>query len=144
MAGRPTKLTDALSARIILTIRAGNYLETAAAVNGIGESTLHSWLEKGRRGRRPYVEFLESVEKARAASEAAALKVIKDAMPENWQAAAWYLERSRPDRWGKRIDLRIQREHILEDTRRLAVERGLDPDVAVKEVEVLLLGAPTR
>ena len=139
---RLTKLTPALSARIALAIRVGNYLETAASLNGICEATLHNWLARGRKGRPPYVAFLVAVEKARSAAEADALKEIKGAMRENWQAAAWYLERTRPDRWGRRLTLSIELERIVqeatEDTRTLALERGQDPDAAVAELEPYL------
>ncbi len=49
-----------------------------------------------------YRAFRTSVKMARASSESDALAVIRQAARDGtWQAAAWYLERSNPRRWGK-------------------------------------------
>lgn len=47
--GRYSQLTDELQERIVTVVRAGNYLKVAAQFSGIGESTLRSWLTRGRR-----------------------------------------------------------------------------------------------
>lgn len=115
---RPTKLTPDLQEKICQAIRAGNYLETAAAYAGISKKTLHEWMRRGRRetervekaeGRArvrkkeaPFVEFLHSVEKALAEAEVRDVILIGKAAEVNWQAAAWRLERKFPDRWGRR------------------------------------------
>lgn len=115
---RPTKLTPDLQEKICQAIRAGNYLETAAAYAGISKVTLHEWMRRGRRemerveeaeGRArirkkeaPFVEFLNSVEKALAEAEVRDVILIGKAAEVNWQAAAWRLERKFPDRWGRR------------------------------------------
>jgi hypothetical protein len=54
-----------------------------------------------------YLLFFEDVEAARAASEVRAVTQIQQAaMDGTWQAAAWYLERSQPGRWGRqRVEL---------------------------------------
>jgi hypothetical protein len=46
--GRPTLLTDELADRIVQVVNAGNYLKTAAQFAGVGQSTLMSWLARGR------------------------------------------------------------------------------------------------
>lgn len=50
----------------------------------------------------PYREFREAIKGAEAQAEAAAVVVIREAMPTSWQAAAWYLERRYPDRYARR------------------------------------------
>lgn len=53
---------------------------------------------------RPYVEFAEAVEKARAEAVVFNLALIRQAAQGgSWQAAAWYLERTRPEQYGRRI-----------------------------------------
>jgi transposase len=108
--------------RILGAIRSGAYNETAAAYAGIGESTFYKWLARaqdelagGPEARGIYVEFREAVEKAQAESELEHLLVIRGAAqgrptkqgvpgsPQQWQAAAWMLERKHPDRYGRRI-----------------------------------------
>lgn len=102
-AGRPTKLTPEVKEKICSTIRAGNTLETAAAYAGVGESTLFLWKARGEVAKRgPFREFLEEVKRAASEAETRAVAIIAKAMKENWQAAAWYLERRNPQVWGRR------------------------------------------
>jgi transposase len=113
-SGRPTKLTPELQAKLCDAIRAGNYMETAAAFAGIRKATLQNWLRRGARQTQGiYHAFSEAVEKALADSEARDVALIaKAAADGQWQAAAWRLERKFPDRWGRRdrhqVDANIQ------------------------------------
>lgn len=51
-----------------------------------------------------YALFLHRFEKAKAVAEAAALGNIRAAARAgSWQADAWYLERTRPDKYGRKI-----------------------------------------
>lgn len=100
---RPTKLTPELQEKICQAIRAGNYIETAAAYAGVNKSTLYDWLKRGGRAKSgKYKEFSNAVEKALAEAEVRDVFIIGKAAEENWQAAAWRLERKFPDRWGRR------------------------------------------
>ncbi|NLJ75865.1 MAG: hypothetical protein GX325_01220, partial [Peptococcaceae bacterium] len=49
---RPRKLNEALQHKIVTAIRAGNYIETAAAYAGIHKSTLYDWLKRGEREKQ--------------------------------------------------------------------------------------------
>jgi len=42
---RPTKLTPAVQKKIVDAIKAGNYMETAAAYAGISKQTLYNWTQ---------------------------------------------------------------------------------------------------
>jgi transposase len=102
--GRPAKLTPELQNKICDAIRAGNYLETAAAFAGIGKSTFYDWLRRGQRvSKGIYHDFSAAVEKALADAEARDVALIaKAAADGHWQAAAWRLERRFSERWGRR------------------------------------------
>jgi len=103
--GRPSKLTQEVQDRVVAALRGGNYMETAARYAGIDESTLHRWIAKGKEddASEPYQEFCKAVEKARAEAEVRNLHLIQNAASGGtWQAAAWFLERSFPGRWGRR------------------------------------------
>lgn len=103
--GRPTKLTPAVHASIVDSLRVGAYIETAAAAAGVSASTVHAWLRRAEDHPddcgSPFLEFHEAVERARAEAELDAIRIIREAAPRSWQAAAWYLERSHPKRWGR-------------------------------------------
>lgn len=103
--GRTTKLTPETAAKITDAIRAGVWIRQAAEHAGISESSLYYWLERGKNPDEPdprYSEFLEAVTRARAESEATAVAVLRRHMPDDWRAAAFYLERSFPERWRRR------------------------------------------
>lgn len=101
--GRPTKFTLEVRERILSAIRAGNYIDTAAQSAGICKDTFYSWMTKGeaRGAPREYSDFTDAVKKARAQAQVDALAIIQLAANSgNWRAAAWYLEKSFPDRYG--------------------------------------------
>jgi hypothetical protein len=81
----------------------GNYIETAAAYAGIHKTTLYDWLKKGANSKSgKYREFSNAVDKAMAEAEIRDVALIAQAAKENWQAAAWRLERKYPARWGRK------------------------------------------
>jgi transposase len=136
--GRPAKLTPELQNKICDAIRAGNYLETAAAFAGIGKSTFYDWLRRGQRvSKGIYHDFSEAVEKALADSEARDVALIaKAAADGQWQAAAWRLERKFPDRWGRRD--RHQVEANIQGTVKVT------SDEAIEELTRLLAARTPR
>jgi hypothetical protein len=102
-AGRPTKLTPELHGEIVRTIKAGNYIETAAAMAGVNRDTLREWVRQGiRHPAGKYGSFASDVEQAMAHSEVMDVLGIRKAGEREWTARAWLLERRYPDRWGKR------------------------------------------
>lgn len=121
--GRPTKLTPELQDEIVKVIRAGNYIETAAAYVGLSKNTIYDWMKRGAREKQrialeprkkpskkelPYLEFSDAIQKALAHSEVRDVAIIGKAAEENWQAAAWRLERKFPDRWGRKDKTQIE------------------------------------
>jgi hypothetical protein len=102
-AGRPTKFTDEVTSKILMAIRAGNYVETAAAWAGINKDTFYEWLKLGAKETKgKYRTFSDAVGEALAYAEVNDLMHIGNAAKDNWQAAAWRLERRNPTRWGRR------------------------------------------
>lgn len=109
--GQPTKFNEERAEKLLQAVRGGNYLATASAYAGISYQTLRRWVLKADDPNAPpeYVEFKEALEKARADGEVAALAKIQRAASDGaWQAAAWYLERSRPEQWGRRETNRVE------------------------------------
>jgi hypothetical protein len=101
--GPKGKLTPELKDKIVKAVRAGNYIETAAAWAGIHKDTFYDWFHKGQASRAGlYREFADELEIAWAESEVRDLQTISMAAAENWAAAAWRLERKFPTRWGRK------------------------------------------
>lgn len=111
---RRTKLTPETKEDIVKALRAGNSRRDSALYAGISEQTFYSWMSRGRDGEPLYVEFLEAVEKAEAQSVVRNVAIIQRAAEETWQAAAWWLERKRPDDWGRRqrMDIGADKEEL--------------------------------
>lgn len=115
--GRPIKLTPDLQKQITDVIRAGNYIETAAAFAGLHKSTLYDWMKRGAKERQrvagtnkrmlkkelPFVEFSDAIEKALAESEVRDVMRVGEASKTDWKAAAWRLERKFPQKWGRKF-----------------------------------------
>lgn len=111
--GRRTLLTPEVEKKLLDALRAGAYLDDAANFCGLGVSTVHEWIARGRadivkRGetRRKttlYAQFAESVDHARAEARMHHVLVIRQAARAGqWQASAWFLERTEPGKWGRK------------------------------------------
>ncbi len=113
---RRTKLTPDTKEDIVKALKAGNSRRDSALYAGIAESTFYGWMERGRAGEPLYMEFLEAVEKAEAQSVVRNVAIIQRAAEETWQAAAWWLERKRPDDWGRRqrMDIGTDKDQPME------------------------------
>jgi hypothetical protein len=97
--GRPT---PELIAKVSAILRTGAYLDTAAEAAGIDVDTFAQWLTKGAKQRSgPYRDLHAAVQRARAEGEATHVALIAQSARDNWQAAAWLLERQYPDRWAR-------------------------------------------
>jgi transposase len=101
--GRHTILTPELREKFMRIIENGNSRRNACDAIGFSESTLYLWLQRAEKEPgSEFSEFSESLKKAEAAAERAAVAVIRSAMTEHWQAAAWFLERKFPENWGRK------------------------------------------
>lgn len=134
---RRTKLTSERQKKIVDAIRAGNYADIAARYAGIDPATYHTWMKRGRESDTPehkiYREFHNAVKEAQAQAEIRDVALISKAAQENWQAAAWRLERKSPNRWG-RSEKRYH-EHKVTDIP--AVDLRLAPETSEKAHELL-------
>lgn len=103
MTGKPI-ISEAIAAKLVASLREGNYVPTAAKAAGISRSVFYKWLARGKSNApedKPYRELRERVEHARAEGEAALVARIANRATADWRAAAWILERQYPERWGR-------------------------------------------
>lgn len=169
--GRPSKFSQALADKIVLAVRAGNYVETAAAFAGVGPDTMRDWLRTGqRKGRGPEYAFNLALENAIAEGEVRDLETIRKASEDlivdavttdpkgnttrtkelkrhgNWTAAAWRLERRFPKKWGRKDALALTGEDggpLRMETRNVNVDLSVLTPQQLAELEnILELAAP--
>lgn len=107
---RPTKLTSAITSKIVEAIKAGATHEHAAQYAGINVATFYDWKAKGEAGEEGFSEFSDALKTAEGQGAVELLKRIKEASedPKFWTAAAWILERRHPDIYGKqKLDITL-------------------------------------
>jgi transposase len=154
--GRPSKLTAEVQSVIVEALEKGAYLETAATLAGIGKRTVFEWIERGEADDdvEPYAEFARLTKEASAKAEVASLETVR-AMPQGWQAQAWFLERRFPSRYAKREpDYDLKTKQLMADLAKSELEcdtlkqkldmlkAGLNPDGQV--INVLIPDALRR
>lgn len=117
--GRPTKLTPEKQAAIVQILETGCAYEVAAQSVGVDTETIRRWIRRGEdalaieneggeipEAERAFVDFCGAVKEARHQAEVKLLESIRmaafDPMQKKWQAAAWILERTRPERYRRR------------------------------------------
>jgi hypothetical protein len=101
--GRRSKLTDDLGSQILRVLALGATHRTACRSVGIAKSTFYAWLLKGERSDSTlFQDFLDAVRQVEAQRELEALATICQAAARDWRAAAWYLGRRYPERWGNK------------------------------------------
>lgn len=105
-AGRPDGITEDKVTEFERLIGAGNYVETACGVLGVGRSTYNDWMSKGLRDGPQfgqYRAFRQRMEVAKAKAEARHVANISKAAFVDGDAkmSAWFLERTAPERWAR-------------------------------------------
>jgi hypothetical protein len=136
--GRRSKLTPERQARICEALRAGNTKAAAAAYGGIDISTYHRWVERGEAASSgAYRDFCDAVKEAEAACEIRNVALIQKAAQEHWTAAAWWLERRKPDDWA-RVERRRHEGHDGGPfSSRVDVRGTVGPDLSALSVDDL-------
>jgi hypothetical protein len=135
---KPSRLTEAVQKAIVQSVSCGASIPVAAGACGIPRATVEEWMRRGEglddRPPAPhYAAFAKAVREAQAVSEDHAIKVVRNAMNKTWTAAAWFLERTNPERWGlkNRHELSgpnngpIQQDVKVEDKRTPADARAI-------------------
>ena len=122
---KPSKETTSRKERLLLAILTGANYTAAARYAGIAPRTLRAWMTEGRRAsetaelpppgdeRKRFLRrraLYRAIVSAEAECEFNALRVIQVHAIMDWRAAAWWLERRRPKRWGRKdqVDARLR------------------------------------
>jgi hypothetical protein len=95
-----TKNTPERMQAVIDNIRDGQPITRAARLAGLNPATVHRWREEDE-------EFKEAVEDALEFQIAALTAKVDRASDTDWKAAAWRLERLRPDEFGAKKELQV-------------------------------------
>lgn len=102
------------------TVKLGATIADACGVCGFSDDTLRRYLDKN-------ASFAESYYAARHEAKVSCVASIRKAAIGNWQAAAWFLERSDPETWGRtqKIILKVEPD-LLKRLQTQADSSGVD------------------
>jgi transposase-like protein len=121
--GRPTKLTASTKTKLLRLIREGHYIEDAAQVCGIDDSTFRKWMIRGRNEQNGvHREFFTAVTRARADAKVSLLRKVLSGDDRGVsfgpaKAALEVLSRAYPKQFSQRVSVEIERElDVMLDT----------------------------
>lgn len=113
--GRTTELTPQVQSELLTMLTTGAYIEHACQAAGIGTRSYYRWMERGENyenaiqdNQNPdkadleFWHFWQAVTRARARTSTRVSGLVLRAAEKDWRAAAWWLEHSFPNEWGKR------------------------------------------
>lgn len=123
--GRPTDLTPETHKIITSAIAYGGTYEASAHAGGVSYDTFNNWMKRGEaelvrrdnprvkedtqqwQTEQRFVEFFKAIKKAKGDRQIRWLEQIEKAATGGaWQAAAWKLERTEPENFGRqKIDI---------------------------------------
>ncbi len=92
--GRPRALNETKRREICALVSAGAGIKRAAQYVGCSYSTICREASRDEN-------FREQLRQAKATTQLAPLQAMRQAVQTNWRAAAWMLERSDPDQFGR-------------------------------------------
>ena len=110
--GRRRKLTRKVIQRLRKEIARGLPYDTAARLAGIHPATFYRWKRDAEEARAAgvrrgiLVDFLRAVEEADAEAERALLERV--VVQGGAKGAMWVLERRWPEKWGQRVDVKLE------------------------------------
>lgn len=101
-------------ATLVAVVRVGAGKKEAAAQAGIAESTIHSYLERGRAALKiepskrteeesAFADFQADIAKAENHVRVYCLGMIQKAVAGDWKAGAWLLEKLYPSLYGRHV-----------------------------------------
>ena len=117
MVGSKSKLNSKLTKAICKDIADGMPFRWASRNNNITEKTFYNWYNRGKKADDGiFKEFFVEVEKAKAKAVKYNVGVVMNAGKKSWQASAWWLERTCPEDFGTKkevkADVKVEDKHM--------------------------------
>jgi hypothetical protein len=99
-----TKLNKPTAKAIIDGVKIGVPGHIAAEAVGVDKTTYWKWLKRGEKSKKGlFFDFFHQIKSAQYQSIKHAVVVMRTAMKDTWQAAAWWLERQCSEEFGKKV-----------------------------------------
>jgi hypothetical protein len=117
-SGRPREFTPGMCAELLNHVAQGASIEQAAHIVGISHRTV-------QREAKADDGFQLELERALQAAPVDPERLMQQAARTHWRAAAWMLERTQPDRYGKRSPKSCSPEKLRDIVNHI-IERALE------------------
>ena len=108
--GNPKAISLKKMEQICNIVRCGNYVKPSVLACGVNYKTFMDYMNKGKKGIRPYDEYYEMLQLAKGQAEVDMVtRVHESAEAGNVGADMWHLSRMFPNRWGatKRVEAKV-------------------------------------
>jgi len=115
--GKPRSITLKKMEQICNIIRCGNYVKQSVLACGVNYNTFQDYMYKGKKGIRPYDEYYEMLQVAKAGAEIdMSNRISESAENGNVGADMWKLQRMFPNRWGnaQRQEIKVNNSQKIE------------------------------
>ena len=115
--GNPRAITKQKIESICNLIRCGNYVKTSVKANDVNYNTFLTYMNKGKKGVEPYVDWYYMVEEAKAEAETGMVQRLHESASNgNVGVDMWMLSRMFPNRWGatKRVEAKVDNSQTIE------------------------------
>jgi DNA transposition AAA+ family ATPase len=122
-----TKQKAEIKALIVKTLKTGISIKDAYGYAGISKATYYDWIAKD-------TDFTDQIEYSQAQVAARYCSIIMAASDKDWRAAAWWLERKRPDDFGTKTRNILQGDA----SHPLKVEQKIDHTLTDTQLERVL------
>ncbi|MEE2709710.1 MAG: hypothetical protein VYA69_08940 [Gemmatimonadota bacterium] len=100
--GRPSKFTEERRKAILENLESGVSREVASMVSGVEPETLPKLMRKSEESATgTYKQFANDAIQSEATAVINMVQVIHDASERDWHASGWWMERRRPEEWGR-------------------------------------------
>lgn len=121
--GNPKAITLKKMEKICNIIRCGNYVKPSVLACGVNYNTFLDYINKGKKGIRPYDQYYEMLEEAKAGAEVdMSTRIHESGVNGNVGADMWKLQRMFPNRWGN-----AQRQEIkVDNTQKIEIVKYSD------------------
>lgn len=111
------KLNSKLIKNICKDIAEGLPIKYACQKNKIHRATFYRWYNDGKTANTGlFKEFHDKVEEAKAEAVKYNVDIIFESAQKTWQAAAWWLERTCPEEFGAKkevkADVKVEDKHM--------------------------------
>jgi len=129
---KPREITQGQINKICKKIKEGNFIKQSVIASGVNYNTYYSAMNKGKKGIRPYCDWYEQVEIAKAEAETDKVSILNDEMQNgNVGVIQWWLARMHPNRWERTERIKAQ----VDNSQKIEIVRFSDQEDKKKDSE---------